>query len=333
MPLPFILAGLALSAAGYGVKKGLDAKEDFDTAKDVNKEAQRIYDVAVKKLTSARADTNSRLENLGEMKITLYGNLTMFANTFANIKNINFDHNIAKEIGVSVSKSSMLDLKTSVLEINTVLSGGIAALGTGGLAGLGAFGGVGLLASASTGTAISGLAGVAATNATLAWLGGGSLAAGGMGMAGGMAVLGGIVAGPVLAVGGLIMAAKAETAKHEAYSNHNNAKAYVAEMDTACTVLDAIRTQIKETSSVLLELNKIFVPYVNILGYIVKNSTSYPDYSNDDKQLVMLTASIAQTLKNVCDAPVLNQKGEIETASKDVLRRARDLIEDLETIK
>lgn len=333
MPLPFILGAMALGAAGYGVKKGLDAKEDFDTAKDVNEEAQRMYDSSVKKLTSARVDTNSRLENLGELKVTIYANLTMFANTFAKIKNIDFDHNIAKEIGVSISESSMIDLKKSVLEINTVLGGGIAALGTGGLAGLGAFGGVGLLASASTGTAISGLAGVAATNATLAWLGGGSLAAGGMGMAGGMAVLGGIVAGPVLAVGGAIMAAKAETAKHEAYSNHDKAKAYVAEMDTACAVLDAIRAQIKETSSVLLELNKIFVPYVNNLAYIVKKSNHYPDYSDDDKQLVMLSASMAQTLKNVCDAPVLNQDGEIEIKSQRVLRRARDLIEDMEVVQ
>jgi len=43
--------------------------------------------------------------------------------------------------------------------------------------------------TASTGTAISGLSGAAATNATLAWLGGGSLAAGGGGVAAGAAVL------------------------------------------------------------------------------------------------------------------------------------------------
>lgn len=41
-------------------------------------------------------------------------------------------------------------------------------------------------ATAGTGTAISSLSGAAATNATLAWLGGGSLASGGYGVAGGM---------------------------------------------------------------------------------------------------------------------------------------------------
>lgn len=58
------------------------------------------------------------------------------------------------------------------------------------------------------GTAISALSGVAASNATLAFFGGGSLAAGGLGMAGGAAVLGGLVAGPALLVMGVIIGAK-----------------------------------------------------------------------------------------------------------------------------
>ncbi|WP_351078154.1 hypothetical protein [Shewanella sp. CAL98-MNA-CIBAN-0140] len=68
----------------------------------------------------------------------------------------------------------------------------------GGTAALGAWGVVTVVGSASTGTAISSLSGVAATNATLAWFGGGSLATGGAGMAGGFWVLGGIVAAPMI---------------------------------------------------------------------------------------------------------------------------------------
>lgn len=66
------------------------------------------------------------------------------------------------------------------------------------------------LGTASTGTAIGGLSGVAATNATLAWLGGGSLAAGGGGMALGSMVLGGIIAGPALLIAGGIFGAKSK---------------------------------------------------------------------------------------------------------------------------
>ena len=52
----------------------------------------------------------------------------------------------------------------------------------------------------STGAAISSLSGAAATNATLACLGGGAVSAGGGGMAVGAAVLGGIVVVATIAV-------------------------------------------------------------------------------------------------------------------------------------
>lgn len=56
--------------------------------------------------------------------------------------------------------------------------------------------------TAATGTAISSLSGVAATNAALAWLGGGALAVGGGGMAAGSTIL--AMAGPIgLAIGGV----------------------------------------------------------------------------------------------------------------------------------
>jgi len=53
-------------------------------------------------------------------------------------------------------------------------------------------GGAAAFGSASTGTAISSLSGKAASNAILAWFGGGSKAVGGLGMAGGNMVLPGI---------------------------------------------------------------------------------------------------------------------------------------------
>ncbi len=69
----------------------------------------------------------------------------------------------------------------------------------GGLAAVGSWSLVSMLGSASTGAAISGLYGTAATNATLAWFGGGALAAGGGGMAAGAMTLGAIVAAPLVA--------------------------------------------------------------------------------------------------------------------------------------
>lgn len=88
--------------------------------------------------------------------------------------------------------------------------GATAGAAAGGAAGYATFTAAAMLGSASTGAAISGLSGVAATNATLALLGGGTLAAGGAGVAGGTLLLTGIVAAPaaLLAVGGLVWMAR-----------------------------------------------------------------------------------------------------------------------------
>ncbi len=88
------------------------------------------------------------------------------------------------------------------------------------LAAYGAYTGVGMLASTAGGVAIAELSGVAATNVTLAWLGGGALSVGGFGMVGGMVVLGGLVAGPALAIFGAVSADEMEEKleKAKAYS-------------------------------------------------------------------------------------------------------------------
>ena len=75
MPLPLIpvlIGGAALLAGGYGVKKGLDAKENIDRAKDISADAQRIYDDAVERLEDVREETQASLEDLGRKKISIH---------------------------------------------------------------------------------------------------------------------------------------------------------------------------------------------------------------------------------------------------------------------
>ncbi|MEW2288839.1 hypothetical protein [Streptomyces sp. NPDC047841] len=84
--------------------------------------------------------------------------------------------------------------------IRGAAAGGATGAAVGGAAAYGAFTAAALLGTASTGAAISTLSGVAATNATLALLGGGTLAAGGAGMAGGVLLLTGMVAAPAAAL-------------------------------------------------------------------------------------------------------------------------------------
>jgi transcriptional regulator with XRE-family HTH domain len=91
-------------------------------------------------------------------------------------------------------------LKHSSSVVAGALGGGVAGAALGSASAYGAFTAAAAFGTASTGTAIGSLSGVAATNATMAVLGGGSLAAGGAGMAGGTMLLMGIVATPIAAL-------------------------------------------------------------------------------------------------------------------------------------
>lgn len=333
MPIPFILAGVALAAGAYGVKKGFDAKSDFNDANETNEQAQRIYDGAVRKLETAREKTQDSLSALGKLKFSLYKDkLIPFVAAFKKIHNIDFQHDaIDDELQLAVDHADMADIENATLKMTDIVSGGVMSLGTGGLAGLAAYGSVGLLASTAGGTAIGGLSGVAATNATLAWLGGGALSAGGLGMAGGAYVLGSIVAGPVLAVGGMMLASKAEEAKHNAYSNLSTARVAAEQMETADVAAQGVHTRIKEIHQVLGKLDDTFEPLLKGLQGLVKDSQQYwteeVDYTTLSKENqigIMAAMMMAKTIKNVLETPILDEKGLITQASGAVIGTANN---------
>ena len=90
----------------------------------------------------------------------------------------------------------------SLSEANRLAFANVMGVGAGAALSTGAMSLVATFGTASTGTAISSLSGAAATNATLAWFGGGSIAAGGGGVAMGTVVL----SGGTLAVGVVVTA-------------------------------------------------------------------------------------------------------------------------------
>ncbi|GAA6905435.1 hypothetical protein CHC162_02980 [Helicobacter pylori] len=69
MPLPFILAGVALAAAGYGVKKGIDALDADCEADEFIKKAESLKEEATKKAKSAQSDCKLAFVRFGEKKL------------------------------------------------------------------------------------------------------------------------------------------------------------------------------------------------------------------------------------------------------------------------
>lgn len=106
-------------------------------------------------------------------------------------KTIQVAGEIGAEAGEYVAYKKNLDIETS-RKVGAAIGGGAVGLFAGELVGSAVSAVTAATATASTGTAISALHGAAATNATLASIGGGALAAGGGGMAMGKAILTGI---------------------------------------------------------------------------------------------------------------------------------------------
>lgn len=158
--------------------------------------------------------TNITIEDLGNHTKKLYESLTKIQDSFDNISNVPSDEklkykNLEKEKADWKKQAESIEKEYNKALVKNTGAGaagaglGLAVVTLGPTAAKGVATAFGL---ASTGTAISALGGAAASNAALAWLGGGALVAGGGGMAAGNAFL--AMAGPAgLAIAAISLAA------------------------------------------------------------------------------------------------------------------------------
>lgn len=300
MPLPLILWGAAALLAGTGVVKGVGAMSDFDDAKNIGKAAERRHREAEASLDEQRQTTNADFEELGAIKLSVF--TTQIKHLVQAIKNSGTSaKSELSRFDQSFSVENLKEMESMVLNSLKIEHGIVSGAVTGVLAGLGAYSSVGTLAVASTGTAISGLTGVAATNATLAWLGGGSLATGGFGMAGGAIALGGIVLGPALAIGGFMLASKAEEALTQAQKYEADIDIAIEKIEASKIILAGLSTNAKEMAAILTETAQRFD---KIKVNDNRNTAAF-------KQMCIL----GKALKNIADTPIMEDDG---TASKNI---------------
>lgn len=314
MPLPALLIWVSVAVAtGVGIKKGVDAKSDFDRAKRIGEYAEEKMEKEKKSLEDARVNTQKALEKLGKVKVQCFANQIKYLIEMIEKRNKKGYSKISGfEEDISIENlDNVKEFVLQSLEIEKGIgTGAVTGAVTGALAALGAYGSVGMLATASTGTAIGTLSGAAATNATLAWLGGGALAAGGFGMAGGMVALGGIVLGPALAVGGFLMASKAEEAV-------TKAREYEAQVDVAIEEIKTIKTEMKAIRAAAAEQENALIQLANRFDQVKITDV-------DDTAGFKQMALIGKNLKALLDIPVLKEDG---TANKNIKSQCAGLLE------
>lgn len=164
--------------------------------------------------------------------------------------------------------------------------------------------------SASTGTAIAGLSGAAAQNATLAWLGGGSIAAGGGGMALGAMALNFVTIGPAMLVGGFVLNGKGEKAL-------TDARRYCADVDRATGEqhklrkrLDLVDLRVQELATVLGDLTERAVA---AMDHLEANEPFDPQIHAEPFRRGL---AYAIAVRDIVSTPVLGAHGELDPATE-----------------
>ncbi|GAA7454605.1 hypothetical protein ID1036_07560 [Helicobacter pylori] len=328
MPLPFILAGVAIAAAGYGVKKGIDALDADCEADEFIKKAESLKEEATKKAESAESDCRRAFMRLGKKK------LHVLSHTVSNFLD-HFHRLNRSRIIIGTKDTDMQDIQKQVLDARKItnqyrevdffdVSGAVAGSAIGGvLAAYGAYAGVGMLAST---------AGVAATNATLAWLGGGALSVGGFGMVGGMAVLGGLLAAPALAIFWAINADEME-------ENLENAKAYYSQVEKAAkeadVVIDNLQAVRKMADLFTRQITKFDVLFFSLsqdaIATMKKHNYDTSRYNQKEKDQLCVTVSTLMTLSAFLKVSIMDKHQKLTEKAKKALNLMRDQVNAIES--
>ncbi|EJB24902.1 hypothetical protein [Helicobacter pylori] len=231
MPLPFILGGLVLAAAGYGFKKSIDASKNADKINEIVKEAEDLKEGAKNRVESAQSGCKNALMRLGEKKFHVISRgVSRFVEHFNQLKGHQF----------FVKASDMQDLHKQV-SVAQNFSKQLNASGMGEESAIG-----GMFASYG-GLYVSGWT-------TGAMLGGGLT----MGGLVGMAVLGGLVAGPALAILGAVSADEMEEKLEKAKAYHSQVEEAVKKADAIIDQFQAIEKMAKLFTRQITKCDALF---------------------------------------------------------------------------
>ena len=320
----------AKSAAKYA--SGVKGYKEIKAARQIKKLAERKITAATKATEIRKTILNKELESYAENKINVLKNTIFVFVEYLSVigqKNRGCEYEALKSIDVKIE---------DIPEIRSVgLSGanlakGVtesAALGTMALFGTKALvsKGIVVFASTSTGAAISSLSVVAATNAALAFLGGGTLSSGTGGVAAGTVVLGGITAGAFAGVaaltGGILLSAHGSNALTRVKTYSTDVDEAIAILEKSWVIMDGIRERVNELKDLILKLEHRAVDELKELESLV------PIFEPDNllhKKVFQKTALSMKSIGEVANTQILDENGNISDDSGMIVVKIRSVL-------
>lgn len=163
--------------------------------------------------------------------------------------------------------------------------------------------------AASTGTPIATLSGAAASNATLAFLGGGALAAGGGGIAAGTLMLAGVTVAPGVLIAGVTLLIKGERSKTAASEFAAKVAVHNETIDALCAEQPVIRARTGELFDVAATLDGLLRDVLDDLEDLtLDDPAAHPVFSR--------AILLATTLSKHLAIPVLTTDGHLNPETR-----------------
>ncbi|WRF14785.1 sortase [Helicobacter pylori] len=304
MPLPFILAGVALAAAGYGVKKGIDALDADCEADEFIKKAESLKEEATKKAESTQSDCKLAFARFGEKKLrVLSHSVSNFLDHFHQLKHSR----------ITIEGINMQDIQRQVSDARNLLN----QLNANGIDGDSAPG------------VIAGCVGLGASSFTAGAILGGGLAASGLA---GMAVIGGIVAGPALAILGALSADEMEKKRDDAKAYCSQVEVAVKKADVIVDNLQAVRKMADLFTKQITKLDVLFFSLSqDAIATMKKHHYDISLYNQKEKDQLCVTVSTLSSLSAFLKVPIMDKHQKLNKKAQNALNLMQNQINALES--
>lgn len=317
---------------GAKVITGVQGYQDRQEAMDINAQAEQVKKYVEEHTEELRMMLNNGLEELGKIRLTaLHNTVGRFIDC---LKKMNQgakakEYEFLSEIDMDpehIQEMESLDMKVEdALKVLTV-GGGFAAVGIAATPAI-VTGVVTSLCTASTGTAISTLSGAAAKGAVLAWLGGGTIAAGGGGIATGTVVLGALTGGVAIGAAVMAMGSLASAFYSRKLTEATKYLAAVQEWEAqtkqSWMALEAMKKRIEEIKTVTLQLESRASAQLDKLEQLI------PSFNNGDIEHVEVfrqSVILAKSMSELAQASLLDENGNLTSESSIVTAKTKKLL-------
>lgn len=317
--IPLALIGLGTSTGIGGVVTGVLGGLKMKDAQSVADAAQKRYDASMSLTQDRISDSNERIQQYGRQQEQARELVIKRMAAFIERHRQQVKQSSAQLLDGLDAEQRDIEAFAGALtaDVNWLVGAGMAAA-TGAGAAAGIPSAVTALGAASTGTAIGSLSGAAAQSATMAWLGGGAVAAGGGGVAVGTAALGVVTIGPTMLIGGLTLSSQGEKAMTKAKEFDASAAVAVADQKAFRSFLDTLDTRISEVGEVLAGLVERAQEALSTLEQLDFDSARHA--AEFDRAM-----SLTRAVRDICTVPLIGDDGQMSSEMLKLSLKYREM--------